>query len=89
MYTPSLHTARLILRALGRQDFEIYRAIYADAEASRCYGRPPGWREVETHMVDENAAARALAGKLGGVRIARQRFPDGIARDVFAIGPDG
>lgn len=44
-----------------------------------------GWRAVETHMKDENAAARALAIKLGGEIIAREIFPDGIERDVFEI----
>lgn len=36
-------------------------------------------------MKDENAAARALAIKLGGEIIAREIFPDGIERDVFEI----
>jgi ribosomal-protein-alanine N-acetyltransferase len=44
-----------------------------------------GWAVIETHMKDENAAARALAVKLGGEVIARETFPDGIKRDVFAI----
>jgi RimJ/RimL family protein N-acetyltransferase len=44
-----------------------------------------GWATVETHMKDENAAARALAVKLGGEVIARETFPDGIERDVFAM----
>lgn len=44
-----------------------------------------GWPVVETHMRDDNHAARALAERLGGVVIARENFPDGIARDVFAL----
>ena len=44
-----------------------------------------GWSHVETHMKDENVAARALAVKLGGKVISRDIFPDIIARDVFAI----
>ena len=44
-----------------------------------------GWSEVETHMKDGNEAARKLAEKLGGVIIAREIFPDGIERDVYAI----
>lgn len=44
-----------------------------------------GWRQVETHMVDANIAARRLVQKLGGVVIAREVFPDGIERDVFVL----
>ena len=44
-----------------------------------------GWSAVETHIRDENFAARSLAIKLGGQVIAREEFPDGIVRDVFAI----
>jgi RimJ/RimL family protein N-acetyltransferase len=47
-----------------------------------------GWSVVETHMKDENAAARALVLKLGGQLISRDTFPDNVARDVFAIRPD-
>jgi RimJ/RimL family protein N-acetyltransferase len=44
-----------------------------------------GWDIVETHMNDENMAARRLVEKLGGKRIVRERFPDGLQRDVFAL----
>lgn len=44
-----------------------------------------GWALVETHMNDENVAARLLAQKLGGVKILRERFPDGLERDIFAL----
>nr|WP_157027916.1 GNAT family N-acetyltransferase [Sphingomonas horti] len=44
-----------------------------------------GWERVETHMKDDNVAARGLAVRLGGVIIARERFPDGIERDIFAL----
>jgi [ribosomal protein S5]-alanine N-acetyltransferase len=44
-----------------------------------------GWDLVETHMNDENLAARALAERLGGTIILRERFPDGLERDVFAL----
>ena len=44
-----------------------------------------GWSVVETHMRDENQPARRLAERLGGTRIARETFPDGITRDVFAL----
>lgn len=45
-----------------------------------------GWTAIETHMKDENEAARALVVKLGGKVISREPFPDGVERDVFAIG---
>ena len=44
-----------------------------------------GWETVETYMNDANEAARALVNKLGGVKKGRQRFPDGLERDVFSI----
>jgi ribosomal-protein-alanine N-acetyltransferase len=44
-----------------------------------------GWDGVETHMNDENEAARALAERLGGKIIAREPFPDGLDRNVFKI----
>ena len=45
------------------------------------------WPTVETYMKDGNRAARALALRLGGVRIDRPVFPDGIARDLFRLPP--
>ena len=44
-----------------------------------------GWPLVETHMRDENIAARRLVARLGGNKIAREQFPDGFSRDVFAL----
>lgn len=44
-----------------------------------------GWPLVETHMRDENIAARRLVARLGGNNIAREQFPDGFSRDVFAL----
>ena len=44
-----------------------------------------GWQVVETHMRDDNLPARALAERLGGQKITRETFPDGVARDVFAL----
>ena len=44
-----------------------------------------GWSAVETHMNDENEAARRLAEKLSGKVIARQVFPDGVERNVYAM----
>ena len=46
-----------------------------------------GWPTVETYMADDNAAARALVKRLGGVGIGRRAFPDGAERDVFRIPP--
>ena len=45
------------------------------------------WNVVQTHMDDRNDAARRLVVRLGGNIIAREVFPDGRERDVFAI-PD-
>lgn len=44
-----------------------------------------GWPEVQTYMNDENAAARALVLALGGVKVARQTFPDGLERDLYRL----
>ncbi len=61
------------------------------AEASRAaVGHAYGawrWAAVETYMADDNAAARALVLRLGGVAIGRRAFPDGAARDMFRIPP--
>ncbi|MGP1354670.1 MAG: GNAT family N-acetyltransferase [Parasphingopyxis sp.] len=45
------------------------------------------WPQVETHMDDENEAARRLAEKLGGTVIAREPFPDGKERNIYRL-PD-
>ncbi len=44
-----------------------------------------GWPIVETHMRDENKAARRLAERLGGSITRRAQFPDGVTRDVYAL----
>ena len=44
-----------------------------------------GWDQVETHMRDENAGARALVLAMGGETIGREAFPDGHERDVFVL----
>ncbi|PZQ21959.1 MAG: N-acetyltransferase [Sphingopyxis macrogoltabida] len=44
-----------------------------------------GWRLVETHINDENVAARKLIEKLGGFKISREPFPDGLERDIFSL----
>jgi len=46
-----------------------------------------GWEIVQTHMNDENKAARALTLSLGAKKIAREPFPDGHSRDIFQF-PD-
>lgn len=43
------------------------------------------WPLVETHMNDENEPARRLAETLGGEIIAREVFPDGLARNIYAL----
>lgn len=49
-----------------------------------------GWPLVETHMKDDNEAARGLVRKLGGEPIAREMFPDGKERTVYGFPkPDG
>lgn len=44
-----------------------------------------GRNHVETHFRDENIAARRLTETLGGRKLRRETFPDGIARDIWAI----
>lgn len=70
-----------ITPAFRRQGFalEASRAAIAWAYDSL------GWRKVETHMNDENGAARSLAKKLGGTVTARERFPDGLVRSVYSL----
>lgn len=42
-----------------------------------------GFDVVQTYMNDNNAAARALALRLGGVASGRQAFPDGLSREIY------
>lgn len=44
-----------------------------------------GWELVQTYMKDENQAAKALVLSLGGTKIARETFPDGVSRDVYRL----
>jgi len=44
-----------------------------------------GRDQVETHFRDENMAARRLTEALGGEKRRREIFPDGNARDIYAI----
>ena len=44
-----------------------------------------GWDLVETHMDDDNLAARALVERLGGAPIIRELFPDGKERTVYSL----
>lgn len=46
-----------------------------------------GWSDVQTYMNDDNAAARALVRALGGIKVGRPRFPDGLARDLYRLPP--
>lgn len=48
-------------------------------------GETLGWSQVETHFRDENTPARRLTESLGGTRQRRETFPDGIARDIYAM----
>lgn len=43
------------------------------------------WGTVETYMNDDNIAARALVEKLGGKKIRREHFSDGLSRDIYQI----
>jgi len=43
------------------------------------------WGSVETYMNDNNIAARSLVEKLGGKKINRELFPDGVSRDIFQL----
>ncbi|MGF1447371.1 MAG: GNAT family N-acetyltransferase [Pikeienuella sp.] len=60
-------------------------ALEASRAAIEHAVRRLGWDPVETHMADDNAPARALALRLGGRVIAREPFPDGLWRDVYAL----
>lgn len=42
-----------------------------------------GWPEVRTYMNDDNVAARKLVERLGGVKVKRDIFPDGLARNIY------
>ncbi|QGX99616.1 N-acetyltransferase [Roseovarius faecimaris] len=44
-----------------------------------------GWDQVRTFMRDHNTPAHRLAQRLGGTRIDRQVFPDGVTRDIYAF----
>ncbi|WP_100643427.1 GNAT family N-acetyltransferase [Alteromonas facilis] len=43
------------------------------------------WDIVETYMNDENVAARGLVEKLGGIKVRRQTFNDGLSRDIYQL----
>lgn len=45
------------------------------------------WDLVQTHMLDENHAAKALVLSLGGEVIAREEFPDGFTRNIYRLPP--
>ncbi len=60
-------------------------ALEASRAATRFGYDVLGWDRVETHMDDENLAARRLAEKLGGKIFGREMFPDELTRDLFAL----
>jgi RimJ/RimL family protein N-acetyltransferase len=64
-------------------------AAEASMEAIRFAHERLGWTSIETHMNDENDAARALAIRLGGREVAREAFPDGLTRSVFVLSDQG
>jgi len=41
------------------------------------------WLSLETYMNDDNHAARALVEKLGGKKVRRESFSDGLQRDIY------
>lgn len=43
------------------------------------------WEAVETYMNDDNHAARRLVKKLGGEKVRRMAFPDGLSRDIYLL----
>lgn len=43
------------------------------------------WDTVETYMNDRNIAARSLVERLGGMKIRRQKFADGLTRDIYEL----
>lgn len=60
-------------------------ALEASGAAIACAYDTWGWDAVHTYLQDDNPAARALALRLGGRRVARPRFPDGLERDLFHL----
>lgn len=58
-------------------------SIAAIAHAYRVFK----WEAVETYMSDQNQLAQALVQRLGGQKVGRQTFPDGLERDLYRI-PD-
>ena len=43
------------------------------------------WDLVKTYMNDDNIAARSLVEKLGGKKIDRRTFTDGLNRDIYEL----
>lgn len=62
-------------------------ALEASRAVIRFGYRTLGLDLVETHTKDTNLAAQALIQKLGGTVFAREAFPDGHTRNVYAL-PD-
>ena len=47
------------------------------------------WEQVQTFMRDWNIASHRLAQRLGGVKVARDVFPDGVTRDIYTLPREG
>ncbi|WP_019643641.1 GNAT family N-acetyltransferase [Novispirillum itersonii] len=62
-------------------------ALEASRAVVRFGYRTLGLDLVETHTKDTNLAAQGLIAKLGGTVFARELFPDGHTRNVYAL-PD-
>lgn len=70
-----------LLPQARRKGFAFEASVTVVSHAYRVFG----WDAVETYMNDDNVSARALAQRLGGFKVRRSEFPDGLTRDVFSI----
>jgi ribosomal-protein-alanine N-acetyltransferase len=43
------------------------------------------WTTVKTYMNDDNVAARTLVEKLGGQKVDRKSFNDGLSRNIYKL----
>lgn len=43
------------------------------------------WDLVQTHIKDENIAAKSLILSLGGILIGNEVFPDRVARNIYEL----
>lgn len=72
-----------LLPAARGQGLALEASQAAVAHAYRVFN----WPMVQTYMNDANEPARKLVLRLGGRKLSRQAFPDGLERDVYCI-PD-